>query len=723
MMGNHGLRNSLPNGRALILKGYQFSNFQIKIELISKIRVRNYSPSKYVRRSNNKRTTTVSEISAKDSSQQGILPSQTQSINTWNKKHDQRIDFRLNISDINHETVRTDEFKDSKLPFKRPPSLGHGLKSVLHQPVSLHSLRDSRTGIYNYSKILNDIKPEHLERQIENESEPLFITPHKDTRLLVLAKECGKKYASSTSSMTSILSQLHFLLSSNRKLNITNSSISSNFPQRGTDYSQSAHYPASVILRKVSVPNKGDIISIDSDKSLDREIILSILGHSLENFLTDNKTNKFTDSYIYSMVDKFLLRSQLDAHDDSLPNYGTFDLKTRAASAIRHDLAFIEKGKNKTNYQMNKVWGEFESLEREYYDLIRTTLLKYSLQARIGKMDGIFVAYHNISNIFGFQYLPLEELDCIIHSYLDKDFEKLVKLRKSKFMSIYGVEEYLLNYERDEQAIASAVASAEFKFSMTLLRKLLGIIEHELERTIGPDWACCKLFFKTEFESKRGSTWKKPSLTVIAIPLDKSYEDKPLHIKGLSDFEIKRKLLDIENEMSKTLAKSDGKLIGLKCQVVHDYKLNPESVVIPDFAKDNSQVLPRNLRKFVKDELRADRYSSYCKTGLETPNFFHEMDVKTWKVHAITEPITSQAEISDVYKKFTREKLDALESQSIVKLTRDHNDKKEIYDRIEKAWAQSVNGKISKKPRKATDTGEYASDFQHILRSYGNRTT
>lgn len=191
----------------------------------------------------------------------------------------------------------------------------------------------------------------------------------------------------------------------------------------------------------------------------------------------------------------------------------------------------------------------------------------------------------------------------------------------------------------------------------------------------------------------------------------------------MSDFEIKRKLLDIENEMSKTLAKSDGKLIGLKCQVVHDYKLNPESVVIPDFAKDNSQVLPRNLRKFVKDELRADRYSSYCKTGLETPNFFHEMDVKTWKVHAITEPITSQAEISDVYKKFTREKLDALESQSIVKLTRDHNDKKEIYDRIEKAWAQSVNGKISKKPRKATDTGEYASDFQHILRSYGNRTT
>lgn len=56
-----------------------------------------------------------------------------------------------------------------------------------------------------------------------------------------------------------------------------------------------------------------------------------------------------------------------------------------------------------------------------YYDLVRSGMLKYrcvalrtgnvadhpSLQARIGNMDGIFVAYHNTRRMFGFQYLPL----------------------------------------------------------------------------------------------------------------------------------------------------------------------------------------------------------------------------------------------------------------------------------------------------------------------------
>jgi hypothetical protein len=34
-------------------------------------------------------------------------------------------------------------------------------------------------------------------------------------------------------------------------------------------------------------------------------------------------------------------------------------------------------------------------------------LIRVSFQARIGDMDGIFVAYHNTARVFGFQYLPL----------------------------------------------------------------------------------------------------------------------------------------------------------------------------------------------------------------------------------------------------------------------------------------------------------------------------
>jgi hypothetical protein len=35
--------------------------------------------------------------------------------------------------------------------------------------------------------------------------------------------------------------------------------------------------------------------------------------------------------------DKFVMRSQLDAQDSRLPGTGVFDIKTRAAVAIRYD--------------------------------------------------------------------------------------------------------------------------------------------------------------------------------------------------------------------------------------------------------------------------------------------------------------------------------------------------------------------------------------------------
>ena len=39
-----------------------------------------------------------------------------------------------------------------------------------------------------------------------------------------------------------------------------------------------------------------------------------------------------------------------------------------------------------------------------------------SFQARIGNMDGVFVAYHNTSELFGFQYIPLEEMETQLYS-------------------------------------------------------------------------------------------------------------------------------------------------------------------------------------------------------------------------------------------------------------------------------------------------------------------
>jgi len=106
-----------------------------------------------------------------------------------------------------------------------------------------------------------------------------------------------------------------------------------------------------------------------------------------------------------------LVRSQLDCYHPDLPKL-VFDLKTRATSPIRFN---IEKFKKYIPYSINVVKGKTNSYEREFYDMIRGTFIKYSFQARLGIMDGIFVTYHNTQNIFGFEYIPLGEIDKAIY--------------------------------------------------------------------------------------------------------------------------------------------------------------------------------------------------------------------------------------------------------------------------------------------------------------------
>jgi len=55
----------------------------------------------------------------------------------------------------------------------------------------------------------------------------------------------------------------------------------------------------------------------------------------------------------------------------------------------------------------------------------------HSFQARIGNMDGVFVAYHNTERIFGFQYIPLSEMDARLfggRASGDAVFEKCLQL-------------------------------------------------------------------------------------------------------------------------------------------------------------------------------------------------------------------------------------------------------------------------------------------------------
>lgn len=125
-------------------------------------------------------------------------------------------------------------------------------------------------------------------------------------------------------------------------------------------------------------------------------------GHS-----TSEKISREPDEFLYATMENFLLRSQIDCQHPNLPNK-TFDIKTRATICIRMDPEGIEEY---GVYRLEKLFGPYESFEREDFDMLRAVFLKFSFQARIGNMDGIFVTYHNTKEIFGFQYVPLEDID------------------------------------------------------------------------------------------------------------------------------------------------------------------------------------------------------------------------------------------------------------------------------------------------------------------------
>ncbi|KAI5804005.1 mitochondrial membrane protein Pet127 [Peziza echinospora] len=297
------------------------------------------------------------------------------------------------------------------------PVLAHDLDRVLFNP-GVYFLQDPRTKVFNFDPYLQKLMPVN---EFEFEALSEYITSSRDTKLEQVAKQVGKRYVGSTSSMTSILGHFHYLLSSWRQINP--SSLSKSFVVPWKTFTALQRAPQAIFLRW-----KDGVYAIDADKEFDKESVLTLLGKSMEKLLTlppdqfenyrrsnDAKvasTEPAVDTYHYSTLGDFLMRSQLDAYDARLPGTGMFDLKTRAVVSIRMDVDNFHIG---SGYQIKERFGEWESFEREYFDMIRAAFLKYSLQVRMGRMDGIFVAFHNTERIFGFQYISLDEMDAAIH--------------------------------------------------------------------------------------------------------------------------------------------------------------------------------------------------------------------------------------------------------------------------------------------------------------------
>ncbi|KAK9323480.1 mitochondrial protein Pet127-domain-containing protein [Lipomyces orientalis] len=329
-----------------------------------------------------------------------------------------------------------------EVPFEAhiyPPVLEHGIDRVLFNP-GVHFMQDPRSRVYNFPPELKHIMSVH---EFDYDALPEYQISSKDKVLQSIAKENKCKYYGSTSSLTAMLSQFHYLIS---KWRPPNGMHISHHHDEQLKFTAAASMAASVFLRYMPETR---LYAIDSDKSEDSEIILMWLGRSMElqlvtplqeyeNFrrskshMLGTEQRKDREAYHYSKCGDFMLRSQQDCMDPRLPNGGTFDLKTRAVAAVRYDMDHIHEV-GETGYQLKTLHGKYESFESEYRDMIRASFLKYSLQARIGRMDGILVAYHNIARLFGFQYVPLEELDLCIHG------ENHKCLAKQEFAASMGI--------------------------------------------------------------------------------------------------------------------------------------------------------------------------------------------------------------------------------------------------------------------------------------------
>ena len=302
------------------------------------------------------------------------------------------------------------------------PGLEYGLDRVLFNP-GVYQLQDPLSRVYNFDPYLQKIMPV---MEFDFTALKEYKTSSQDTMLANLAREHDKRYIGSTSSMTGTLGHFHYLLSDWRPVNLN--MLSRGFTDRLDTFTQLNRAPNAIFLRW-----KNGTYAIDADKAYDSGNVLMLLGKSMEKLLTmptpeyeryrksDPRTvskeeRTSPEAFEYTTMGDFLMRSQLDAYDSRLPGTGMFDLKTRAVLSVRMNADDFQP---MTGYELYTLQGRFGSYEREYYDMMRSTMLKYMLQARIGRMDGIFIAYHNVERIFGFQYASVQEMDRALHGQVD----------------------------------------------------------------------------------------------------------------------------------------------------------------------------------------------------------------------------------------------------------------------------------------------------------------
>lgn len=400
-----------------------------------------------------------------------VVKRETPSLRSETKKNHEDEDIPTPAAVIDEKDLGLEPIEVPNQP--EVPPLANNLDRVLFSP-GVHFIKDPRTNVYNFDPRLGEVVSI---KDFDFGTVAPYIPSGKDVKLAELTSQKGKKYFGSTSSLTPILNQLHHAISNNRPPQIM--SLPKYFPGYVTTFTKTQRAPISMFLRKM--PN-ANVWTIDQGTvpGESNDLIVSLLGHALEAKLTtpasvfryftkdqshllDKDDKNLESTYNYTACGNFLMRSQLDCFDPRLPGTGMFDLKTRAATAVRYDLDWAQI-RDGSHYQILQRNGHYESFAREYYELIRSAMFKYSLQARIGRMDGIFIAYHNIRQIFGFEYVPLLEMDKIFHT------AHLLSTPRARADP---------ELEEKMAEIAPVIADSEFKLSLGALETIL---DHVLQR-------------------------------------------------------------------------------------------------------------------------------------------------------------------------------------------------------------------------------------------------
>lgn len=320
--------------------------------------------------------------------------------------------FHVFAEAFNMETVEDTILPDSSVS---APSLKHGLERIVRTE-----------GIYpahQFPEIVRKLPPILPE---VHKRFTTYIRPSKDSELQKLTIKHNAKYFTGSSSLTDSLQQIYYALTNYKSPDITG--LGEGFNHLTMNYMSSYRKPNTFFLRK----HESGAYSVENDKGPVVHSAVEVLlmgGTILENLFTTDEEDfkKIIDmsvdlsseykeqileasrSYRYRKIGKLVVRSQIDCQGiDSEGKSFVYEIKTRACAPIRYDL---DNYKDYFDYQILRRRGVDQSYEREYFDLIRSILIKYFFQIKIGRMDGAAVAYHNTQETFGFEYISLKEIE------------------------------------------------------------------------------------------------------------------------------------------------------------------------------------------------------------------------------------------------------------------------------------------------------------------------